>query len=132
MLRPLVVHEDDSDDDVVEVKAFPKESLEDYSDWKVLIRYPEPPNPSMIPMYPKHRVYIDPNTEYSIEELRSTRYRERSIRQQMAIEEQEILEGVELMQESLHEVSLTFCLCKFSNNCHILTIIMERWVILTV
>lgn len=59
----------------------------------------------MIPMYPKHKVYADPNTEYSLEEIRAHRYRERSIRQQMAIEEQEILQGVELMQESLHEVS---------------------------
>lgn len=58
----------------------------------------------MIPMYPKHKVYSDPNTEYSIEEIRAQRYRERSIREQMAIEEQEILQGVELMQESLHEV----------------------------
>lgn len=103
MLIIFSVHEDDSDDDIVEVKCFPKESLEDYSDWKVLIRYPEPPNPNMIPMYPKHRVYCDPNTEYSIEELRAERYSE-AIRHQMAIEEQEILEGVELMQESLHEV----------------------------
>lgn len=101
----FVVHEDESDDDVIEVRSFPKECLEDYSDWNVLIRYPEPPNPSMIPMYPKHRVYGDLNTEYSIEEIRAQRYRERSLRQQMAIEEQEILQGVELMQESLHEVS---------------------------
>lgn len=105
---PRVVHEDDSDDDVIEVKPFPKECLEDYKDWKVLIRYPEPPNPNMIPMYPKDRVYIDPNTEYSIEELRATRYKQMSLRRQMAIEEQEILEGVELMQESLHEVRKKF------------------------
>lgn len=101
----IPVHEDDSTDDIIESKSYPKECLEDYSNWKVVIRYQEPPNPNVIPMYPKHKVYNDPNIEYSIEEIRALRYRERALRQQMAIEEQEILEGVELMQESLHEVS---------------------------
>lgn len=91
-------------DDIIEVKSFPKESLEDYLDWNVLIRYPEPHNPNMIPMYPKQQVYMDPNTEYSIEELRQVRYRDRNL--QIGIKEQEILEGVEMMQESLYEVNL--------------------------
>lgn len=69
----------------------------------------EPPNPAMIPMYPKNRVYIDPNTEYSIEELRATRYLRMKSRLQVPQLEtcqavQSILEDVEVMQESLHEV----------------------------
>lgn len=58
----------------------------------------------MVPMYPKNKVYSDPNTEYSIEEIRGQRYRER---QKLTVEESELL-GVELMQESCHEVSIFF------------------------
>lgn len=65
----------------------------------------------MIPMYPKDRVYIDPNTEYSIDELRAPRYL-RNISNRLHVPQletcqavQSILEGVEAMQESLHEVS---------------------------
>ncbi|XP_019868054.2 uncharacterized protein LOC109596895 isoform X2 [Aethina tumida] len=57
--------------------SLPRECLEDYSKWRPSIRLAEPADPRMIPMYPKDRVYIDPNTEYSIEELRSIRYNSR-------------------------------------------------------
>ncbi|KAJ8920747.1 hypothetical protein NQ315_004887, partial [Exocentrus adspersus] len=87
----------------------PKECLEDYSDWRVSIKYPEPPNPAMIPMYPKDRVYIDPNTEYSIDELRASRYLRNinkfhipQLETYQAV--QSILEE-EVMQESLHEIN---------------------------
>lgn len=78
------------------------------------MKYPEPPNAAMIPMYPKDRVYIDPNTEYSIDELRAPRYL-RKINSRLQVSQlntcqavQPILEDVEVMQESLHEVS-SFC-----------------------
>ncbi|XP_056638959.1 mitotic checkpoint serine/threonine-protein kinase BUB1 beta-like isoform X1 [Diorhabda sublineata] len=67
----FTVHEDI---DMPREIIFPKVTLEDYSDWVVNVYYPEPPNPNAIPMYPKHRVYGEPNTEYSLEELRSSRY----------------------------------------------------------
>ncbi|KAJ8954375.1 hypothetical protein NQ318_011048 [Aromia moschata] len=107
----FTVHEDlDIPEGIRLPKNHPTETFEDYSDWRVSIKYPEPPNPAMIPMYPKERVYIDPNTEYSIEELRAPRYIRRNdsrlhipqIETCQAV--QSILEGVEDMQDSLHEM----------------------------
>nr|XP_023012037.1 mitotic checkpoint serine/threonine-protein kinase BUB1 beta [Leptinotarsa decemlineata] len=85
-------------------KNHPKQCLEDYSDFIVSITYPEPPNPAHIPMYPKAQVYRDPNTEYSIEEIRAPKYSQKALSRQLPQEEQQILEDVEFMQESLHEI----------------------------
>ncbi|KAJ8951176.1 hypothetical protein NQ314_007716, partial [Rhamnusium bicolor] len=103
----FTVHEDtDIPEGIWLPKNHPKESLEDYSDWKVSIKYPEPPNAAMIPMYPKERVYRDPNTEYSIDELRRLRSQLRRRDPKIATCQtvQSILEDVEVMQESLHEI----------------------------
>ncbi|XP_060527401.1 mitotic checkpoint serine/threonine-protein kinase BUB1-like [Cylas formicarius] len=54
----------------------PPACLEDYSNWRVsIINFPEEPSPTVVHGYPKSRVYIDSNTEYSIEELRATGYK---------------------------------------------------------
>lgn len=82
----------------------PKTCLEDYSDWHVSIKYAEPLNPAAIPMYPKERVYIDPLTEYSIEELRAPRYLKMISNHHLSKMEQET-DDVEFIQESLGEVS---------------------------
>ncbi|XP_050309277.1 mitotic checkpoint serine/threonine-protein kinase BUB1 beta-like [Anthonomus grandis grandis] len=75
----FTVHEDEEDDSSRNFLPAnrPKETLEDYSNWHVsLIKFPDPPSPTQVFGYPKHRVYADPDTEYSIEELRSIRYKE--------------------------------------------------------
>ncbi|XP_076269939.1 mitotic checkpoint serine/threonine-protein kinase BUB1 beta-like isoform X4 [Rhynchophorus ferrugineus] len=72
------VHEDNSDETlIIGLPAnLPTECQEDYSSWHVaIVNYPDEASPSVIHGYPKHRVYIDPQTEFSIEELRATRYR---------------------------------------------------------
>lgn len=76
----FIVHEDDSGECSVGCLPanLPPECLEDYSNWHVAImNFPEEPSPKVVHGYPKHRVYIDPQTEFSIEELRATRYRGR-------------------------------------------------------
>ncbi|KAG5889015.1 hypothetical protein JTB14_033944 [Gonioctena quinquepunctata] len=100
------VHEDvpDIPDGIRLPKNHPKHCLEDYSDFIVSITYPEPHNPAHIPMYPKVKVYKDPNTEYSIEEIRGRRYMQKTMTRPLPQAEQEILEDVEFMQESLHEI----------------------------
>ncbi|CAH0557013.1 unnamed protein product [Brassicogethes aeneus] len=76
----FTVHEDGSDspEPVDFHRTVPRECLEDYSNWKPNIHFPEPFDARMIPIYPKDRVYIDPNTEYSIDELRAHRYRKKT------------------------------------------------------
>ncbi|XP_030753642.1 mitotic checkpoint serine/threonine-protein kinase BUB1 beta-like [Sitophilus oryzae] len=73
----FLVHEDNFDESLVGLPAnLPLECLEDYSNWHVaIVNYPDEASPSVTHGYPKHRVYIDPQTEFSIEELRATRYR---------------------------------------------------------
>nr|CAH7764423.1 unnamed protein product [Callosobruchus chinensis] len=96
-------------------KNHPRACLEDYSDFRVAISYPEPPNPAAVPMYPKMRVYARPDTEFSIEELRAERYprglppplpppQQQAVLTPRSKAEQELLKGVECMQESLHEL----------------------------
>ncbi|CAH1967134.1 unnamed protein product [Acanthoscelides obtectus] len=68
-------------------KNHPRACLEHYADFRVKISYPEPPNPAVVPMYPKDRVYALEDTEFSIEELRAERYPR----------------GVQQAQQSLHE-----------------------------
>ncbi|KAF5286805.1 hypothetical protein FQR65_LT12426 [Abscondita terminalis] len=49
-------------------------SHEDFSQWKPALCYPEPEDPHRFPMYPKAKVYCSTETEFSIEEIRATRY----------------------------------------------------------
>lgn len=72
--RYRLVHEDSNDDGIRLPPNHPRETLEDYSKWRVSLTLSEPTDARMIPMYPKERVYVHPNCEYSIEELRSQRY----------------------------------------------------------
>ncbi|KAL3282790.1 hypothetical protein HHI36_005955 [Cryptolaemus montrouzieri] len=83
---PFTVHVDDDDDDVQltipqqtiditrEPPKFPPRTKETYSGWVVSMTIPEPVDNRMLPMYPKSRVYADPTTEYSLEELAALRY----------------------------------------------------------
>lgn len=81
-VETFTIHEDGADNDVMAGIKLPpnhaKETFEDYSKWRVSICTPDPDDPTKIPQYPKDRVYIDLNTEYSLEELRSQRYRSKS------------------------------------------------------
>ncbi|KAF5288973.1 hypothetical protein FQA39_LY03852 [Lamprigera yunnana] len=50
-------------------------TLEDSLDeWKPLICFPEDQDPARFTMYPKDKVYCSPGTEFSLEEIRATRY----------------------------------------------------------
>ncbi|CAG9838124.1 unnamed protein product [Diabrotica balteata] len=104
----FTVHED-----VMEVskgirlpKNYPQTCQEDYSEWVISICYPEPPNPSCIPMYPKHRVYGEPNTEYSIEELRSSRYVVKPRISELIDDEVEFIEEILPERIDAHEIDI--------------------------
>lgn len=56
-------------------KNFIPVTHENYSDWHSIICPAEPEDNTKIPMYPKTLVYNGGITEYSIEEIRSLRYR---------------------------------------------------------
>lgn len=49
-------------------------TFEDFSLWKPVLCYAEPDDPHRLPMYPKAKVYCSTETEFSIEEIRATRY----------------------------------------------------------
>ncbi|XP_045472782.1 mitotic checkpoint serine/threonine-protein kinase BUB1 beta-like [Harmonia axyridis] len=82
---PFTVHIDD-EDDVIPVSVsstidinkplpnFPPRTKETYVGWVVNMTIPEPVDNRLLPMYPKSRVYADPTTEYSLEELAALRY----------------------------------------------------------
>ncbi|KAK9872882.1 hypothetical protein WA026_020236 [Henosepilachna vigintioctopunctata] len=57
-----------------ELPNFPIRTKETYVEWVVSMTIPEPVDNRMLPMYPKARVYADPTTEYSLEELAALRY----------------------------------------------------------
>lgn len=53
---------------------FPPKTKETYVGWVVNLTLPDPVDNRFLPMYPKSRVYADPTTEYSLEELAALRY----------------------------------------------------------
>lgn len=78
------VHEDDAPP-----INFPSATKETYRDWFVSLTIPEVYDSKWLPQYPKARVYVDKTTEYSLEELRAVRYRQkkRQIQEQHFSEE---------------------------------------------
>ncbi|XP_044751997.1 mitotic checkpoint serine/threonine-protein kinase BUB1 beta-like isoform X2 [Coccinella septempunctata] len=89
---PFTVHVDD-EDDVPSVDPscsininkplpnFPPKTKETYVGWVVNLTMPEPVDNRLLPMYPKSRVYADPTTEYSLEELAALRYQKSVVQQ---------------------------------------------------
>lgn len=53
---------------------FADRNYDDYSEFKLPLCYPEPHDPARVHMYPKSKVYAEPYTEYSIEEIKAQGY----------------------------------------------------------
>lgn len=110
----FLVHIDD-DDDVIPVyeglklpKDFFPVTHEDLSTYHPPLCYPEPEDPTKIPMYPKALVYGEPGVEYSIEEIKALRLSKKAKNHRFNVTETETQQAIQSilgdpMQQSVHE-----------------------------